>query len=130
MNPLFLFFSILIIPVMINSVYAQGTPTASAQVIAPGQTDYIAVVLTAIIIPAAGIVMNKYSTDKKIDKNTETTKESMSAILADKEAIRELARVMFEFNEEKANALNNAPNIKLKTLSDDAKEFADKAAKT
>lgn len=116
---------------MLNSVYAQGTPTIpQVQVIPPGQTDYIAVVLTAIIIPAAGIVLNKYSTDKKIDKNEQTTKTNMSAILSDKEAIRELARVMFEFNKEKAEALDNAPNIKLKTLSDDAKEFAEKTAET
>ena len=57
-------------------------------------------------------------------------KDVMGSDVQNKDTMKELARVMYEMNSEKANQINDAPAIKLETLSKNATEAATKAAKS
>jgi len=84
--------------------------------------------IMAMVVAAGSGLFAKMAGDKA--KKTEAvSKETMGATLDNKELIREVARVMYQMNPDKANQITDAPSIKLETLKEDTEEFRDKVAK-
>jgi len=81
------------------------------------------------IVTAAGAALFSKMTGDKAKKTEGVAKETMGATLDNKELIKEVARVMYQMNPEKANQITDAPSIKLETLKEDTDEFRDKVAK-
>jgi len=86
-----------------------------------------------ILSAAGGVAGGKVVSDRKIkslkEEHEAVIKDTMHAELKTKEQLAELARVSYQMNPEKANAINDAPTVKLETLSKDVDEFREKAAK-
>ena len=83
-------------------------------------------IISGLLGGGAGALYAKF----KGDKNENKIKETNSAVLQNKENTTELARVTYQHMPQQGNEITDAPSIKLETLKEDAKEFADKAAKT
>jgi len=81
------------------------------------------------IVTAAGAGLFAKMKGDQAKKAEAISKDNMGSILDNKEALKELARIMYSMNPEKANQITDAPSIKLETLEKDAAEFRDKAAK-
>src|SRR6187551_3648390 len=133
----------IIVDMLWHTVNAQTpqVPTiqyAPVQVQPAGQNDYLAMVMP-LALTAGSAVLGMFiknlndkqkKTEEKTDKVVEVQKDNMGETLKNKELIREIARVMFEMNEEKSKALTDAPAIKLETLKDDTDEFRKKVAES
>jgi hypothetical protein len=91
-----------------------------------GLTDMLIPILTSLGVTVAA----KVHSDKKTAKVEELSKDNMGEISHTKEVQKELARVTYDMNPEAAAKIENAPLVKLETLTDDADAFAKKAAKT
>jgi len=81
------------------------------------------------MVTAAGAGLFAKMTGDKAKKTEAVSKETMGATLDNKELIKEIARVMYQMNPEKANQITDAPSIKLETLKENTDEFRDKVAK-
>jgi len=87
-------------------------------------------VIISVVITIIGVIAAKFHSDGKTSKLQNVVKGNMGEMLKDKNIRDELAKLLYQFNPEKANALNDAPDVKLENLKNNTKEFADKAAKT
>jgi hypothetical protein len=90
-----------------------------------------------IIASAGAYILARLQGNKQVSKVedkvvtvADVAKSNQAEILKGKVIHSELARVQFKFNPEEAAKLDDAPAIKMQTLSDDAKQFAQKAATT
>ena len=117
-----------------NQFQQYGTPTYSPYGMQPAPAPYpsntvlgfgIQEIVTALI---AGGGATAYA--RRRTNSLEADKQLiMAEMLKDKQRLAELARVSYQMNPEKANAINDAPTVKLETLSKDVDEFREKAAK-
>jgi len=108
----------------------QPAPTVvvPAQQAAPAAGGFdIGSILAMVTAAGAGLFAKMKGDQAK--KAEVIAKDNMGSILDNKEALKELARIMYSMNPEKANQITDAPSIKLETLEKDAAEFRDKAAK-
>jgi len=114
-----------------STIPLQSVPTViPQQQQGQGQLDTTTSIMGIIgIVGAAGAYLKGHFADKKAEKAEVITKDSMGSILDNKENLKELARILYQMNPEKANNITDAPSIKLETLEKDAAEFRDKAAK-
>jgi len=111
-----------------SAIPLQSVPTIIPQQ-GQGQLDTSSIMGIIGIVGAAGAYLKGHFADKKAEKAEVITKDSMGSILDNKENLKELARILYQMNPEKANTITDAPSIKLETLEKDAAEFRDKAAK-
>lgn len=114
----------------------QGVPlaqpaTSYPQFTTPQQSTTVPTDLMSIIsvLTGAGAIAYSKIIGNKTNKVEGITKENLSAVLQDKEAIAELAKFAYASNPEAANKLDNAPCIKLDNLEKQKADFADKASK-
>jgi hypothetical protein len=144
MNFIFLSLFILLIPVLmcytiigLHEAFGQTIPYTPPQIqyqpveVKPaGQNDYVAMIMP-LIVGAGGVILAKFAkdTNDKVKKVETTTKENAAAIVDSKAVEKELARLMFEWNKEKAEALDNSPETKLQTLDEQKKKAVDTASK-
>lgn len=70
----------------------------------------------------------RYNQHKR-NQDKDTQRELMAELLKEKQEKRELARVVYDFNQQKAEQLNDAPNIKLENLDKGIQQFSEKVAK-
>ena len=70
----------------------------------------------------------RYNQQKR-NQDRETLKEMMAAQLQTMRDLKETNRVNFQMNEQKANEINDAPNIKLEKQEEKINQFAEKVAK-
>ena len=78
-----------------------------------------------ILVSAGGIVAAKFTTDKKAADNH---KANAAEILKNKENTKELARVTYDMNPEAAAKIDDAPTIKIQTLTNEVSDYAQKVA--
>ena len=111
----------------------QGVPVVQPASVQPVQTPTQAagfdIGSIMAIVTAAGAALFSKMTGDKAKKTEGVAKETMGATLDNKELIKEVARVMYQMNPEKANQITDAPSIKLETLKEDTDDFRDKVAK-
>jgi len=101
----------------------------AAQQAAPAANGGFDIGSIMAIVTAAGAGLFAKMKGDQAKKAEGLAKDNMGSILDNKEALKELARIMYSMNPEKANQITDAPSIKLETLEKDAAEFRDKAAK-
>jgi len=109
----------------------QAAPTVlvpQQQAPAPANGGFDVASIMALVTAAGAGLFAKMKGDQA-KKAEVIAKDNMGSILDNKEALKELARIMYSMNPEKANQITDAPSIKLETLEKDAAEFRDKAAK-
>jgi hypothetical protein len=98
-----------------------------------GQQQYggfgIQEIIAMIIAGGGGAAGGKYAADRKTKRLEELHRETMEAELKTKEQLKELARVTYNMNTEKANQINDAPTVQLDELSKDVDNFREKTAK-
>ena len=82
-------------------------------------------IITALIAGGGSAVYTKRRTGQLHDEN----QMMMSEILKGKQVDAEIARITYTMNQDKANAINDAPSIKLDNLQKDVEQFTDKTAK-
>jgi len=109
----------------------QPAPTVvvPAQQAAPAANGGFDIGSIMAMVTAAGAGLFAKMKGDQAKKAETIAKDNMGSILDNKEALKELARIMYSMNPEKANQITDAPSIKLETLEKDAAEFRDKAAK-
>jgi hypothetical protein len=118
---------------LMDQAYGQATipqvQYAPIEVKPAGQNDYLAM-LMPVVLGAATVILGKFAKDtsNKVNKVEATTQANAAAIVDSKAVEKELARLMFEWNKEKAEALDNSPETKLETLKDNIKKATDTAA--
>lgn len=86
-------------------------------------------IVAMIVSAGAGAGGGKYAADRRTKSLEELHRETMEAELKSKEQIKELARVTYQLNADKANVINDAPAVKLDNLSQDVDQFREKVAK-
>lgn len=85
--------------------------------------------IISMVVAAGSGLAAKVGFDKA-KKVQETSQANSTAIVESKTVEQELARLMFEWNKDKADALNEtAPAVKLETLKDNVKDATETAAK-
>jgi len=84
--------------------------------------------ILAIVTAAGAGLFAKLNRDK-VNKVQDTTKENSASLVDTKIVQQEIARYMFNLDKAKAEALNDAPAIKLEKLEQDKKEATDTATK-
>ena len=116
-----------------NSIPLTAVPTVVPapvqQQATTGGFDSSSIMAIISAILGGGALLKSKMVGDKTNQVEGITKQSLSSILQDKEAIAELAKFAFSSNPEAANKLDNAPCIKLDTLEKQKVDFADKAAK-
>jgi hypothetical protein len=98
-----------------------------------GQQQYgafgIQEIIAMILTGGAGAAGGKYAADRKTKRLEELHRETMEAELKTKEQLKELARVTYNMNTDKANQINDAPTVQLDELAKDVDNFREKTAK-
>jgi len=109
----------------------QPAPTVvvPAQQAAPAANGGFDVGSIMAIVTAAGAGLFAKMKGDQAKKAEAISKDNMGSILDNKEALKELARIMYSMNPEKANQITDAPSVKLETLEKDAADFREKTAK-
>jgi len=112
-----------------NGVPLQQAPTVIAASPTQGgiDTGSIMGIIGTVVAAGSGLVA-KMSHDKS-KQVQQITRENSSAIVDSKVVQQEIARYMFNLDKAKADALNDAPAIKLEKLEDDKKVATDTASK-
>jgi hypothetical protein len=82
-----------------------------------------------LISAGGGAAGGKYAADRRTKALEELHRDTMNAELKTKEQLKELARVTYQLNSEKAATINDAPAIQLENLNHDVDEFREKTAK-
>ena len=80
-------------------------------------------------VMAAGTGFYAKLKGNQVNKVQETSQSNAKAIVDSKVVEQEIARYMFNLDKAKADALNDAPAIKLETLEDNKKEATETATK-
>jgi hypothetical protein len=86
--------------------------------------------IAGIIAAIGGTLYAKLQASKDNKQTVQEVKYTNAALLNTKEAQKETARVMYNFQPDQSKALSDAPAIKLETLERDKAEFAAKVAKS
>ena len=109
----------------------QPAPTVvvPAQQAAPAANGGFDVGSILAIVTAAGAGLFAKLNRDKVNKVQDTTKENSASLVDTKIVQQEIARYMFNLDKAKAEALNDAPAIKLEKLEQDKKEATDTATK-
>jgi len=81
------------------------------------------------VLGAGAAYLKGHFANKKADKNEGVIKENSASIVDSKIVQQEIARYMFNLDKAKADALNDAPAIKLEKLEQDKKEATETATK-
>ena len=102
-------------------------PTGTVQTTGSLGGNDIVTIINTILAAGSGFVA-KIGLDKA-KKAQETTKENSSAIVDSKIVQQELARLMFEWNKDKADTLTDSPVTKLESLKDEVKQATETATK-
>jgi len=109
----------------------QAAPTVvvpAQQQAAPANGGFDIGSIMAIVTAAGAGLFAKLNRDK-VNKVQDTTKENSASLVDTKIVQQEIARYMFNLDKAKAEALNDAPAIKLEKLEQDKKEATDTATK-
>ena len=104
-------------------------PAPVVQQAAPAANNGFDIGSIMAMVTAAGAGLFAKMTGDKAKKTEAVSKETMGATLDNKELIKEIARVMYQMNPDKANQITDAPSIKLETLKENTDDFRDKVAK-
>lgn len=94
-----------------------------------GGIDGLNIMSVLGIVAAGGAYLKGHLANQKANNNQEVIKENSTAIVDSKVVQQEIARYMFNLDKAKADALNDAPAIKLEKLEEDKKVATDTAAK-
>ena len=111
-----------------SAIPLQSVPTIIPQQ-GQGQLDTSSIMGIIGIVGAAGASLFAKLNRDKVNKVQDTTKENSASIVDSKVVQQEIARYMFNLDKAKADALNDAPAIKLEKLEQDKKEATDTATK-
>lgn len=113
------------------SQYGMQQPTAyyAQQPVQPYNSFGITEIIKMLIAAGGGAAGGKYVADRRTKSLEELHKDTMNAELKTKEQLKELARVTYTLNADKANMINDAPSVQLGNLEQDANEFREKTAK-
>ena len=88
-------------------------------------------IIPALVASAGSFIAGKIASDKKTAKVADTVQEIViPEQVKQNEKTKELARVTYDMNPEKAAEIKDAPAVKIATLTEDASKFAETAAKT
>ena len=89
--------------------------------------DYMSIISTIIAAGSGFMAKMGYDKSKKVEA---TSQANAGAIVDSKVVQQELARLLFEWNKDKADSLNgSAPAVKLESLKDEVKEATETASK-
>lgn len=121
-----------------QDAYIQTVPPAQVQVqqqqqqaASPSSSDTLDSIIPAIVASAGSFIMGKITSDKKTKKVSDVVQYTvLPEQVKVKETQKELARVTYDMNPEAAAKIDNAPAVKIQTLTEDSQEFAKKAAAT
>ncbi len=94
-----------------------------------GGIDGLNIMSVLGIVAAGGAYLKGHLANQKANNNQEVIKENSTAIVDSKVVQQEIARYMFNLDKAKADALNDAPSIRLAKLEEDKKTATDTAAK-
>ena len=88
-------------------------------------------ILPALLGSVGAFISGKVLSDRKTGKVADTVQEVvLPEQVKQNEKTKELARVTYDMNPEKAAEIKDAPAVKIATLTEDASKFAETAAKT
>lgn len=88
-------------------------------------------IIPALVAAGGSFISGKVLSDRKTKKVADVVQDVvLPETVKIKENTKELARVTYDMNPEKAAEIKDAPSIKIATLTDDNTKFAEKAAKT
>jgi hypothetical protein len=118
-----------------QDAYIQTVPPAQVQVQQQQQASSgngaLDSIIPAIVASAGSFIMGKISSDKKTKKVADVVQHTvLPEQVKSKETQKELARVTYDMNPEAAAKIDDAPAVKIQTLTEDSEEFAQKAAST
>ena len=82
-----------------------------------------------LISAGGGAAGGKYAADRRTKALEELHRESLAAELKTKEQLKELARVTYTMNADKAAIISDAPAVQLEALNEDVNQFREKVAK-
>jgi|ERR1043165_5079769 hypothetical protein len=111
-----------------QDAYIVPIPPPQAQTVQQNNGGSLQDVLIPIITSAAGIMLAKLHSDKKVTKVADVVRDNTGELVKTKEATKELARVTYNMNPVEAEKITDAPAVKIETLTNEAKDFAAKAA--
>jgi hypothetical protein len=117
-----------------NAVPLQAIPTIipaqqQAQPTTVGGLDLGSMAGVLGVLGAGAAYLKGHFANKKADKVEGTAKENAVAIVDSKVVEQEIAKYMFNLDKAKADALNDAPAIKLETLENKKEKATETASK-
>ena len=109
----------------IQTVPPSGVGITPSPTNSPSTNNDLQDMIIPILVSAGGILAAKFTTDKKANENH---KANASQILKTKENVKELARVTYDMNPEAAAKIDDAPTVKIQTLTNDVSDYAQHVA--
>jgi hypothetical protein len=114
-----------------QKAYVYTIPPLEVQQQQQSSNNSLTDMLVPLLASAGGIIAGKIHSDRKTAKVSDAVQDVvLPEVVKNKENTKELARVTYNMNPEQAAKIEDAPSVKIETLTDDANKFAEKAAKT